>query len=78
MGADIKVNGRQAVVRGPTELTGVPVAATDLRAGAALVLAGLAATGETIVAEAHHIDRGYSDIVGKLQGLGAQIERIPD
>ncbi len=76
MGAQIKVIGRQALVRGPTKLTGTTVTATDLRAGAALVLAGLIAEGQTIVSEAFHIDRGYVQIVEKLRGLGAEIERL--
>lgn len=78
MGAQIKINGRQAVVRGPNQLTGTTVAATDLRAGAALVLAGLVAEGQTIVTNAYHIDRGYVQIVEKLRALGASIERLPD
>lgn len=78
MGAQIKVSGRQALVRGPSRLTGTTVAATDLRAGAALVLAGLVARGETIVTNAYHVDRGYVQIVEKLRALGAEIERLPD
>lgn len=78
MGAQIKVSGRQALVRGSSRLTGTTVAATDLRAGAALVLAGLVARGETIVTNAYHIDRGYVQIVEKLRALGAEIERLPD
>lgn len=75
MGAEITVDSRLAVVRGPSRLTGARVQATDLRAGAALLLAGLAAEGVTQVDGAHHIDRGYEDVVGKLQGVGAAIER---
>lgn len=75
MGANIKVRGRQAIVYGPVQLTGARVAATDLRAGAALVLAGLAAHGETIVTEVQHIDRGYVRLVENLRSLGADIER---
>lgn len=75
MGAQIKIEGRAAVVEGISRLTGAPVKATDLRAGAALVLAGLAAEGATDVSEIYHIDRGYENIVGKLQGLGAKITR---
>lgn len=76
LGAHIKVNDRQALVRGPSTLVGTTVAATDLRAGAALILAGLVAQGETVVTEVSHIYRGYEKIVEKMQALGAQIERI--
>lgn len=76
MGANIKIDGRSAVVEGVEKLTGAQVKATDLRAGAALVLAGLAADGKTEISEIHHLDRGYVDIVGKLQSLGADIQRI--
>ncbi|MGC8666782.1 MAG: UDP-N-acetylglucosamine 1-carboxyvinyltransferase [Chthonomonadales bacterium] len=75
MGADISVEGRTAVIHGVECLTGAEVSATDLRAGAALVCAGLAAEGETEIAEIHHIDRGYEDLVGKLRSLGADISR---
>lgn len=75
MGAHIKIDGRSAVIRGTKQLTGAPVTATDLRAGAALVLAGLAADGETSVSGVSHLDRGYQDFVGKLRALGADIER---
>lgn len=78
MGAQIRVSGRQALVRGPSQLTGATVAATDLRAGAALILAGLVASGQTLVTETYHIDRGYVQIVEKLRALGAIIERLPD
>lgn len=78
MGAEVKTEGRTAVVEGVSFLTGASVHATDLRAGAALVLAGLAAQGETIVSGLEHIDRGYGDLVGKLQSLGAQISRSDD
>ncbi|MDI3327847.1 MAG: UDP-N-acetylglucosamine 1-carboxyvinyltransferase [Alicyclobacillaceae bacterium] len=78
MGADIKVEGRTALIEGVPRLTGARVHATDLRAGAALVLAGLCAEGETEVLGVHHIDRGYVDIVGKLRGLGAEIVRKED
>ena len=77
MGAQIRVSGRQAIVQGATQLTGAPVVATDLRAGAALILAGLVAQGETAIGEAFHIDRGYVRIVDKLSALGAKIERRP-
>ena len=69
MGADIRTEGHHAVVRGVERLSGAPVRATDLRAGAALVLAGLVADGETVVADAHHVDRGYEDLDGKLRSL---------
>jgi UDP-N-acetylglucosamine 1-carboxyvinyltransferase len=75
MGAEIKVDGRSAVVEGRDKLTGAKVKATDLRAGAALVIAGLAAEGVTEVYDIQHIDRGYVDIVGKLKGIGADIKR---
>lgn len=75
MGSEIKVDGRSAVVEGRNKLTGAKVKATDLRAGAALVIAGLAAEGVTEVYDIQHIDRGYVDIVGKLKGLGADIKR---
>ena len=75
MGADIRTEGHHAVVRGVERLSGAPVRAHDIRAGAALVLAGLAAEGETEIAGAAHIDRGYEDLAGKLAGLGATITR---
>ncbi len=73
MGANIKIEGNTAVVNGLNGLTGAKVRATDLRAGAALVLAGLVAEGETEISEVHHIKRGYADIVEKLQTVGADI-----
>ena len=77
MGANISTTGaRGAIIEGPAKLTGCEVSATDLRAGAAMILAGLVAEGQTTVGNLHHIDRGYEDIVGKLQGLGADIQRI--
>ncbi|EAX47452.1 UDP-N-acetylglucosamine 1-carboxyvinyltransferase [Thermosinus carboxydivorans Nor1] len=76
MGANIKIEGRSAVVEGVPRLQGCPVKATDLRAGAALVLAGLAAEGQTEISCIHHIDRGYDNLVGKLKSLGADIERV--
>uniref|UniRef100_A0A7V4DHI0 UDP-N-acetylglucosamine 1-carboxyvinyltransferase n=1 Tax=Candidatus Caldatribacterium californiense TaxID=1454726 RepID=A0A7V4DHI0_9BACT len=76
MGAKVQVEGRSAVVVGVEKLTGARVTATDLRAGAALVLAGLAAEGVTEVNGIHHIDRGYEDLEVKLQSLGAFIERV--
>lgn len=75
MGADIRVDGRTTVINGVERLTGAPVSATDLRAGASLVCAGLAAEGETEIANVEHIDRGYEDIVGKLRSLGASVSR---
>ena len=76
MGANIKVEGHCAVIEGKKALTGTKVCATDLRAGAALVLAGLAAKGETEVLDIYHIDRGYENLDGKLRALGAKIERF--
>ncbi|MGN0941643.1 MAG: UDP-N-acetylglucosamine 1-carboxyvinyltransferase [Selenomonadaceae bacterium] len=76
MGANIKIDGRTSVVEGVPRLTGCQVKATDLRAGAAMVLAGLVADGETQVGYIHHIDRGYDHLVEKLVGLGADIERV--
>jgi UDP-N-acetylglucosamine 1-carboxyvinyltransferase len=76
MGANIRIDGRTSVVEGVDRLTGCQVKATDLRAGAAMVLAGLVADGETQVGYIHHIDRGYDDLVGKLVGLGADIKRV--
>jgi UDP-N-acetylglucosamine 1-carboxyvinyltransferase len=76
MGARIQIEGSTAVVEGPTELTGARVQASDLRASASLVLAGLAAAGETLIDRVYHIDRGYEKIEAKLSALGAEIERI--
>lgn len=76
MGAHISVDGRRAVVRGPSPLTGTTVIASDLRASASLVLAALVANGETIIDRVYHIDRGYERIVEKLRGIGAEIERV--
>jgi len=75
LGADISTDGHHAVVRGVNRLSGAPVKAPDIRAGAALVIAGLAAEGETVITGIHHIDRGYDDLVGRLRALGADIER---
>jgi UDP-N-acetylglucosamine 1-carboxyvinyltransferase len=75
MGANIKINGQTALIEGGNPLSGTQVMATDLRAGAALVLAGLIAEGTTEVRELRHIDRGYIDLVGQLKSLGASIER---
>mgnify|MGYP001285154853 FL=1 len=76
MNGNIKIEGRSAIVKGDTELQGAEVAATDLRAGAALIIAGLAAEGYTRVVNLHHIDRGYVQLDKKLASLGADIERI--
>ena len=77
MGANIATTGaRGAIIEGPAKLTGCEVNASDLRAGAAMILAGLVAEGTTTIGNLHHIDRGYEDIVGKLKGLGADIQRI--
>jgi UDP-N-acetylglucosamine 1-carboxyvinyltransferase len=76
MGADIRTEGRHAIVRGVERLSSAPVSASDVRAGAALVLAGLAADGETVVHECQHIDRGYADLPGKLAALGADVSRL--
>jgi len=76
LGADIRTDGHHAVVRGVQRLSGAPVRAPDIRAGAALVVAGLAAEGETMISGVHHIDRGYDDLVGRLASLGADIERV--
>jgi UDP-N-acetylglucosamine 1-carboxyvinyltransferase len=76
MGANISIDGRRAVVRGPASLSGSTVQASDLRASAGLVLAGLVASGETIIDRVYHIDRGYERIVEKLSALGADMERL--
>ncbi|TQR32606.1 UDP-N-acetylglucosamine 1-carboxyvinyltransferase [Brevibacillus brevis] len=76
MNANIKIEGRSAIVEGGSKLTGSKVAATDLRAGAALVLAGLVSEGETEVSALHHIDRGYVNFTEKLLALGADVERV--
>ncbi len=78
MGADITVNGRRAVVRGKTALSSANVQASDLRASASLVLAGLAAEGETLIDRVYHIDRGYERIEEKLTRLGARIKRVSE
>lgn len=77
MGAKIKTEGRTAIIKGTQEISGASVKATDLRAGAALLIAGLTAKGSTIISESEHIDRGYEKIVEKLSGLGAKIYRKP-
>jgi UDP-N-acetylglucosamine 1-carboxyvinyltransferase len=76
MGANITIEGRQAVVRGPASLSGATVIASDLRASASLVLAGLVAQGTTWVDRIYHLDRGYNRIEEKLCALGARIERV--
>lgn len=76
LGADIRVDGRSAIVRGVKELTAAPVMATDLRASACLVLAGLAAKGKTTISRIYHLDRGYEHMEKKLAGAGARIQRI--
>ena len=78
MGADITVKGRSALVRGVPRLTGAPVMATDLRASMSLVIAGLAAEGETQVQRVYHLDRGYERLEEKLSAVGADIERVSD
>ncbi|MBI3781406.1 MAG: UDP-N-acetylglucosamine 1-carboxyvinyltransferase, partial [candidate division NC10 bacterium] len=78
MGADIKVIGAAAFVNGVPRLSGAPVMATDLRASASLVLAGLAADGVTTLSRVYHLDRGYDSLEQKLLGLGANIERVPE
>ena len=76
LGAEIRVDGHTAVVRGVERLSGAPVMATDLRASASLILAGLVADGQTVVDRIYHLDRGYENIEEKLSGLGARIRRI--
>jgi len=78
MGARIKVDGRTALVEGIDKLSGAPVKACDLRAGAAMVIAGLCACGVTVVEDIHHIERGYENLVGKLRGLGADILEVSE
>jgi UDP-N-acetylglucosamine 1-carboxyvinyltransferase len=76
MGADIVVQGNSAIVKGVERLHGAPVMATDLRASASLIIAGLAAEGTTEIARVYHIDRGYQHIEKKLSALGADIKRV--
>ena len=76
MGADVRTEGRHAIVRGVDRLSGAPVRASDVRAGAALVLAGLVADGETVVHDGEHIERGYSDLAAHLRTLGADVEKL--
>ncbi len=75
LGADLTIDGHHVLVRGVPRLSGAPVEASDIRAGAALVVAGLAADGETVVSGVEHVDRGYADLVGQLAGLGVQVTR---
>jgi UDP-N-acetylglucosamine 1-carboxyvinyltransferase len=75
MGADIRVESRSAIVKGVDRLSGAEVSASDLRAGAALVIAGLAAQGQTTISGLEYLDRGYGNLVDKLTELGASIER---
>jgi UDP-N-acetylglucosamine 1-carboxyvinyltransferase len=76
LGADIRREGHHALIRGPHRLTGAQVRATDLRAGAALVLAGLVADGETVVLDPHHVDRGYAHFAERLRDLGGDVQRV--
>jgi UDP-N-acetylglucosamine 1-carboxyvinyltransferase len=76
LGASVRIDGHHAVVRGRERLSSAPVVATDIRAGAGLMLAGLVSDGVTEVQEVHHVDRGYPDFAEQLRGLGAQVERV--
>ena len=76
LGAKIQVDGKVAVIEGVTRLSGATVMATDLRASASLVIAGLVADGETVVDRIYHLDRGYDCMEAKLRGIGADIERV--
>jgi UDP-N-acetylglucosamine 1-carboxyvinyltransferase len=76
MGADVRTEGRHAIVRGVERLSGAPVSASDVRAGAALTIAGLVADGETLIHDCHHVDRGYADLPGTLRALGADVSRV--
>ena len=78
MGADIMLDGSKAVINGVRRLSGAPVMASDLRAGAVLVAVGMAALGETVVSRVYHIDRGYESIEEKLNNIGANITRVND
>ncbi|HEY6940385.1 UDP-N-acetylglucosamine 1-carboxyvinyltransferase [Dokdonella sp.] len=77
LGADIQLEGNSAIIRGVEKMSGAPMMATDLRASASLVLAGLVASGDTLIDRVYHIDRGYENIEEKLGGLGAHIRRLP-
>ena len=76
MGANIEVSGGRATVTGVDRLKGAPVMATDLRASVSMILAGLAAEGETVLSRVYHLDRGYEKVVRKFNGIGANIERV--
>jgi UDP-N-acetylglucosamine 1-carboxyvinyltransferase len=76
LGSNIRIEGNTAIITGVERLTGAPIMATDLRASASLVLAGLVAHGDTVVDRIYHIDRGYENIEEKLGGLGAKIRRV--
>jgi UDP-N-acetylglucosamine 1-carboxyvinyltransferase len=76
MGADIRTDGRTAIIKGVPKLSAAPVMATDLRASASLILAGLAAEGQTVISRIYHLDRGYDNIEQKLSALGADIKRV--
>lgn len=78
MGADITIEGHHAIIRGPVQLHGAHLDALDIRAGAAGVIAGLVATGRTVVHDIHHLDRGYADFAGRLRSLGGDVERLPE
>ena len=78
MGASIEISGNQATITGKTQLNGARVLASDLRASASLVLAGLAAEGETMIDRVYHIDRGYETIVKKISSIGGNITRVKD
>jgi UDP-N-acetylglucosamine 1-carboxyvinyltransferase len=78
LGANIDVSGDKAIVKGRTPLSGAEIIATDLRASASLMLAGLIASGETVINDVEHLDRGYERLEEKLKSLGAEIERISE
>jgi UDP-N-acetylglucosamine 1-carboxyvinyltransferase len=78
MGADIRTEGHHAVIRGVEQLSAAPVRAVDIRAGAAMVIAGLCADGVTEIGDMHHVDRGYADLERKLTSLGASVRRVPE
>ena len=76
LGAETRIDGHHVMVHGVERLSGAPVEASDIRAGAALVIAGLVADGETLVDRVYHLDRGYDRMEAKLRGIGADIERV--
>ena len=76
MGASIKVDGSTAIIEGGVPLSGAPVKAVDLRAGVAMIIAGLAVKGRTEIEDIHYIERGYDDVVGKLRAVGADIKKV--